>query len=215
MKLFVKIMQLLAYWPFRFVFILFFNLKVKGINNLQKINKSFILASNHVSYFDPMFVGHSLPFKHKYFPLYYMMDDLLYKIIFFARVLGAIPARKGQGLDVSIAPFLNKLKSECVVVMFPEGGIKRKDELQAKRGISYMAAKSGKSIVPIKIDSNLDGSVSILGDKLWRIFLMKKRVTMIFGEPFKIQETIGKIPETENELKKASEEVMKRIKELK
>lgn len=215
MKLFIKIMQLLAYWPFRFIFILFFNLKVKGINNLQKINKSFILASNHVSYLDPIFVGYSLPFKHKYFPLYYMMDDLLYKIIFFVRFLGAIPARKGQGLDVSIAPFLNKLENESIVVMFPEGGIKRKEELKPKRGISYMAAKSGKQIVPIKIDSNLEGSVSVLGDKLWKIFLMKKKVTIIFGEPFKINEIIGKIPLTDDELIETSEKIMKRVNALK
>mgnify|MGYP001592077383 CR=1 FL=1 len=133
MKLFIKIMQLLAYWPFRLAFILFFSFEIKGITNLQKAEKPFILASNHISYLDPIFVGYAMPFKWRYyFPLYYMMDDLIYKIVFFVRFLGAIPARKGQGLDVSIAPFLNKLESECIVVMFPEGGIKKKRNYDQK-----------------------------------------------------------------------------------
>jgi len=211
----IKILQLLTYWPFKFIFVVLFCYKVKGIDNLRKAGSSFILTSNHISYFDPVLVAYSLPFKLKYFPLYYMTDDFLYKILFFYRFIGGIPARKGQGLDVSISPFLKKLENGGIIVIFPEGGIKRKQELRPKRGISYMAAKSGKPIIPIKIDSDLDGSISVFGDKLWRIFLMKKRVTIIFGKPFKIEETIGKTPVTDNELIQASEEVLKRIKELK
>jgi hypothetical protein len=34
---------------------------------------------------------------------------------------------------------------------------------------------------------------------------------MVFGEPFKIEETLGKAPESLSELRKASESVFKRI----
>jgi hypothetical protein len=34
---------------------------------------------------------------------------------------------------------------------------------------------------------------------------------MVFGRPFKIEETIGRIPESLSELRKASEDVLKRI----
>jgi len=216
MRLFVKITQILFYWPFRLFFIFFLHFKIKGLENIKKANSSFILAANHVSYLDPILIPAALPFRFKYFPIYAMMWDFLYNIIFFLRFVGAISVSKGKSLEVSTAPFIKKLTQEERIIIFPEGSIKRKGRpIGARRGISYIAYKTSKYIVPVKIDSNLKGWINIIGDSIINILWRKKKVIVIFGKPFKIEETIGKTPVTDNELRQASEEVLKRIKELK
>ena len=75
-----------------------------------------------------------------------------------------------------------------------------------------MAAKSNKLIVPLKIESNLDGTVSVLGGSVIDLLTGRHWIKMVFGKPFKIDETIGKIPESLSELRKASDGVLKRIK---
>jgi hypothetical protein len=65
--------------------------------------------------------------------------------------------------------------------------------------------------LPLKIESNLDGSVSVLGGKVIDLLAGRHRVRMVFGKPFRIEDTIGKIPESLSELRKASEGVFKRI----
>ncbi len=64
-----------------------------------------------------------------------------------------------------------------------------------------MAAKSNKLIVPLKIESNLDGSVNDLGGSLINLLTGKYWIKMVFGKPFNIEDTIGKKPESLSELR--------------
>ena len=212
-RIFIKILQLSAYWPFLFLFRIFFNFKTEGTANLKKAGNSFILAVNHVSYLDPLSVFIALPFRLKYFPLFYMASDYFYKVIFFYRFIGAIRARMGHDLELSSMAFIKKLAEDERVVIFPEGGIYKGVGIKRRprRGISYVAAKSNKFIVPLKIESNLDGAVSVMGGTIIDLLTGRHWIKMVFGEPFKIEETIGKAPESLSELRRASEDVFKRI----
>ena len=194
-----------------FLFKIFFNFKVSGTENLRKAGGSFILAVNHVSYFDPISVSLAMPFRLKYFPLYYMASDFFYKILFFYRFVGAVRARMGPDLELSGRPLINLLARNERVVIFPEGAINRGTRSRPHRGISYIAAKSDKLIVPLKIESNLDGAVNVLGGKLIDLLTGKHWIKMVFGKPFKVGETISKTPESLSELRKASEIVFERI----
>jgi len=211
---FIKILQLSFYWLLLFLFRIFFNFKVKGADNLKEAGTSFILGVNHVSYLDPVPVFIALPFRLKYIPLFYMADDYFYKLLFFYRFTGAIRARKGRDLELSSRPLIEKLNQGERIVIFPEGGINRNVSIKRRprRGISYVAAKSNKLIVPLKIESNLDCTVSVLGGSVIDLLTGRHWIKMVFGKPFKIDETIGKIPESLSELRKASEGVFKRIK---
>jgi 1-acyl-sn-glycerol-3-phosphate acyltransferase len=213
LRILIKILQLSAYWPFLFLFRIFFNFKAEGTDNLKKAGNSFILAVNHVSYLDPLSVFIALPFRSKYFPLFYMASDYFYKVLFFYRFIGAVRARMGRDLELSSRPFIEKLAQGERVVIFPEGGIYKGVGIKRRprRGISYVAAKSNKFIVPLKIESNFDGTVSVLGGSIIDLLTGKHWVKMVFGKPFKIEDTIGKIPESLSELRKASEGVFKRI----
>ena len=213
LRIFIKILQLSAYWPFLLLYRILFNFKVEGTDNLKEAGDSFILAVNHVSYLDPVSVAIALPFRSKYFPLFYMADEYFYKVLFFYRFTGAVRALKSRDLELSSRPLIDKLDQGERVVIFPEGGINKGVGIKRRprRGISYVAAKSNKLIVPLKIESNLDGAVSVLGGTIIDLLTGRHWVKMVFGNPFKIEETIGKIPESLSELRKASEDVFKRI----
>jgi len=150
----------------------------------------------------------------KYIPLFYMASDFFYKLLFFYRFVGAIRARSGRDLELSSRPLIKKLDQDERVVIFPEGGLNRGVRItrRPRRGISYVAAKSNKLIVPLKIESNLDGAVSVLGGSVIDLLTGRHWIKMVFGKPFKIEETIGKIPESISELRIASEGVFERIK---
>ncbi|MDR4506511.1 MAG: 1-acyl-sn-glycerol-3-phosphate acyltransferase [Candidatus Scalindua sp.] len=210
-RIIIKIIQLSLYWPFLFLFRIFLDFKVEGTHNLLKTDDSFILAVNHISYLDPISVLISLPFRSKYIPIFYVADDYFYKILFFYRFTGGIPVRKSLDLESSGREIINKLDHGERVVIFPEGGIRRGKKIRPRRGISYVAAKSGKLIVPLKIESNLDGTISVLGGTIFDLLTRKYWVKMVFGKPFRIDETIGKIPESLSELRVASKELFQRI----
>lgn len=207
----IKIIQLIAYWPLLLLFKTFFNFKVSGTDNLKEAGDSFIIAVNHVSYLDPISVPLAMPFRFKYFPLFYMAYDYFYDIFFFYRFFGAIRAHAGRDLELSGRPLINLLACGERVVIFPEGAINRGKKIRPHRGISYVAANSNKLILPLRIESNLDGSVSVLGGKVIDLLTRKHRIKMIFGKPFRIEETIGKTPESLSELRRSAEGVFKRI----
>ncbi len=207
----ITLIQLSVYWPFFLLFKILFNFNVRGTDNLKKAGDSFILAVNHVSYLDPISVSLSMPFCLKYIPLFFMAHDHFYDKLFFYRFSGAVRAHEGKDLELSGRPLVNLLTCGERVVIFPEGTINRGTRRRPRRGISYVAAKSDKLILPLKIESNLDGSVNVVGGKVIDLLTGKHRIKMTFGKPFKIEETIGKIPETLSELRKASEGVFRRI----
>jgi hypothetical protein len=66
-------------------------------------------------------------------------------------------------------------------------------------------------IVPLKIESSLDGSVNNVGGNVIDLLTRKHWIKMVIGKPFKIEDTIGKIPESLKELRLASEDILRRI----
>ena len=55
-----------------------------------------------------------------------------------------------------------------------------------------------------------EGSIN-RGGKVIDLLTRKHWIKMVFGKPFKIEETIGKIPENLKELRLASEDILRRI----
>lgn len=140
-----------------------------------------------------------------------MIYDYLYDILFFDRYVGAVRSNEGKDLELSCRQLINILDSGGRVVIYPEGSIKRGVKMRPRRGISYMAAKSNKLIVPLKIESSLDGSINNIGGKVIDLLTRKHWIKMVIDKPFKIEDTIGKIPESLKELRLASENILKRI----
>ena len=124
-----------------------FGVDSEGIENIPK-EGGCLIASNHVSLFDPPLVSIAVNFRQVHF--------IAKKDLFMIPILGKILAGCGcvwvdrsskDGSSVNQA--IDLLKSGRVVGIFPEGTRSKDGKLQrGKLGVSVMALKSGVPIVP-------------------------------------------------------------------
>ncbi len=153
--------------------IISFPLKIRGKENTPQ-QGAFILASNHLSYLDPMTIGGCFPRR-----ISYMAKESLFKNKIFAFILnsvGAFPVKKETGDIGAIKEALKRLKMGCPLVLFPEG-TRISTQKQNYPGVAFIAAKSGVPVVPVCIQ----GSDQVLpsGKK----FLRRRPVSVSFGKP--------------------------------
>ena len=137
----------IGYGFWKIVSFFFFPIKCHGRRNLPK-KGGFILASNHLSYLDPMLIG--LCFSRR---LSYVARDTLFKnkiFKFFLHQVGAFPIKR-QSADVrGIKETLKRIKDGYPIVVFPEG-TRHHDQKKIHGGIGLIAVKSNAPVVPVKI----------------------------------------------------------------
>ena len=154
---------------------LLFRLQAKGVENIPR-RGGFILASNHVSYLDPVVVGVSCPRK-----LNYMARHDLFTIpIFgaFLRQLRSFPVKRGTSDIASIKQGLKYLKQAGGLLVFPEGGRSLDSSLmKPEPGISLIAAKSNVPVIPVFVK----GTEKALSRNARYIRLVK--IYVYFGKP--------------------------------
>lgn len=126
-----------------------FGLTVRGRAHIPR-SQAFILASNHVSYLDPIAVGVACPR-----PLTFMARGSLFKhwlMGWFMRNMGVIPLQHEQGNVVAIRAAVRRLRQGHALAIFPEGGRQISGELsQAKRGVGLIAVMAGVPIIPVLV----------------------------------------------------------------
>ncbi|HYZ15315.1 MAG TPA: lysophospholipid acyltransferase family protein [Candidatus Acidoferrum sp.] len=172
-----------------------FRYRVIGAEKVPKTG-GLLIASNHVSNFDPPILGISVP-RH----LMYMAK----KELFAMPVLGPLITRlnafsvdRQAGGTAALRASLRMLKEGRCVLIFPEGGRNVTGDVREKGGIAFLAAASGVPVVP----------VAIVGTRRLRPF---SRVTVVFGDPIRIvrnREADG------GDLEKGAAEIMQRIRAL-
>ncbi|AJY77191.1 lysophospholipid acyltransferase family protein [Paenibacillus beijingensis] len=141
-----------------------FRLEAKGLENVPS-EGPVILASNHLSNFDPPTVGIKVPRKVHYMAKAELFDvPLLGTLI---RNLGAFPVKRGGVSKDSIRGAIALLKDGGVMGIFPEGTRNSKSE-SGKKGAAMIALRSGATVIPVKVTGTY---------KLFR----KMRVT--YGKP--------------------------------
>ena len=113
-----------------------------------------ILASNHVSYLDPLVVGMAADRRRR--RIRFLAKDELFRkqpLAGFLRAAGQIPVARGTAdaaasLDAAVAALH---RGECVVV-FPEGTISLDLEPMAgKTGTARLAAAAGVAVTPVGV----------------------------------------------------------------
>ncbi len=130
-----------------FLFKIFFNMRFYGCKNVPR-KGPVIIASNHLSYLDPIALGVASPRK-----LNFMAKEELFKNKLFAKLIsnvGAFPLEKDALKDVSaIREAIRRLNQGKAVVIFPEGSRSSTGELQkGSAGLGLIAKKSNCPIVP-------------------------------------------------------------------
>ena len=144
MNLFYRFAQLISWLYFR----IFHRMEVKGLHNIPSTG-SFILASNHTSYFDPPALGCKLPRNLHYFA----RDSLFFwPLGLLIRNLNSIPVNRSQ-LDIAtLKRVLRVLKSGDPLLLFPEGTRSPDGKLGGgKKGIGLLLAKSQSNVLPARV----------------------------------------------------------------
>lgn len=184
-----KIKRILSYawyftwcWACRFFCILFFQPTSFGLSNLPQ-KGGFMVVSNHQSFIDPMF--NATPIHRQ---CCFAARDTLFKIFFFGRFVhsfNAIPIRRGQADLTAMRIFLEKLKDNFGLVLYPEGTRTSNGKIaEIKPGFCLLARRANVSIVPSVIDG---------GYECWprqKHFYRPYKVYVTYGKPIPPQTII-------------------------
>ncbi len=126
-----------------------FKIEVSGTENLP-IENGFILASNHLTELDPLFIA--IRIKRQ---LNFMAKAELFKNKIGGAIikgLGAFPVERGTGDTSAIDKAIDTVKSGNVLAIFPEGTRSKDGELKRfKSGAIVVASQTGADIIPTAI----------------------------------------------------------------
>ncbi len=163
-----------------------------------------IIASNHVAYVDPPFVGAASSRELHYLAKRELFDNGLFG--WLIRKYNAFPVIRGSFDRKAISQAAETLRGNKALLLFPEGTRSRDgDFLEPKLGVGKIALEAGVPVVPAYIANSRD--------LLWT-FLRRKRLVILFGSPI-LKNWLEKIPKNKEGYKRIGEEIMSRIKMLK
>lgn len=159
----------------RVIFSLFFPLRVEGKENVPA-QGGFVIASNHISYLDPMVIPVTCPRR-----IGFVARESLFKVPvvgFIIHHLGAIPIRRGSSDIRALKNSINLLKSGKPMVIFPEGTrIAANRNKRVQPGVGMIVVKAGVAVVPTYIE----GTDRVMPPKAkW---LHRYPVKIIYGKP--------------------------------
>lgn len=156
----------------------------------------FIIASNHQSNLDPLFIG-----LGSNRTIRFMAKDELFKnkiLAFIMRNLGSFPVTRGTGDHSAVDKAIEIVQTGEVLGIFPEGTRSKDGVLKrAKSGIVVVASKTGGDIMPVGIK---------YGKKLF----IRRELTIKYGDLIKSKE-LHIEDNNKNDLKAACKLVMDNI----
>ena len=183
----------------RFIFKVFFKAEVIGVENVPK-EGAVILAANHISNFDPPFLGSFSPR-----PVHYMAKIELFQNKIFAKIISALyafPVERGTADKGAIKTATNILKNNEVLGIFPEGTRSKTGEVgKGEVGVALLASLANAAVVPVA----LRGTNEMFSEN--KTF---PKLTLVFGEPIKFE---GNRKDRE-ELSAFSDKIIDEIKKL-
>jgi 1-acyl-sn-glycerol-3-phosphate acyltransferase len=175
----------------------FFDLKVKGLENLPK-SGGVLVVSNHQSYLDPVILAVRL---HR--PFAYLADAKLFKFGPFAwliRSLNAFPVKQGKGDVGAMKEVIRLLNEGWVLNVFPEGTRTANGELdEVQPGVALMIRRTNVPVVPAIIHGAF---------KSWprhQLLPWPGKVRVMYGPPIDTnglsgREIVGKLQATFTEM---------------
>lgn len=132
----------LVYWFLK----LFFGLSIIGRDAIP-CKGSFILASNHLSNFDPPLLAASCPRQIGFLAKEELFHNRSFR--FYLHRVGAIPLQREKADITAIRLALRILKQKPLLV-FPQG-TRGADFNQSRAGVGFLAKKAGVPVVAAKI----------------------------------------------------------------
>lgn len=176
-------------------------IKTSGQEHFPK-QGGFILATNHISYFDPPLVGSWAPRE-----VYFLAKKELFRPVagWILREVNALPVRRGAVDRKAMQMCLDTIAAGEGLVIFPEGTrIKRGEMLPPKPGIGRIAVRAG---CPIVI-GYLWGS-----DRISQVLIGREQMGIRYGPGLSSEEVLA-YDDDKAGWQALADEVMKRIKLL-
>ncbi|MFN0112184.1 MAG: lysophospholipid acyltransferase family protein [Blastocatellia bacterium] len=157
---------------------LYFRIEFEGVERVPK-SGAMILAPNHVSYFDPLWV--SIPISR---PLRYMTWDKMTRLPLLGPLMlayGSFPVNVDRGDRAALKASLEQLRADGGLMVFPEGARTKSGRLEEfKPGVVRLALDTGAPIVPVTIV----GGYSAFGRHHY--FPRPFKVRVVYHEPIRL-----------------------------
>lgn len=182
---------------------LFFGLVTRGGERVPKTG-GVIIASNHISYFDPPMVGCGVPRE-----MHYMAKEELFKNPVFGAIIrsyNAIPLKRSVGDMAAFRKAVKLIKAGRAVLMFPEGTRSLSGKLlKPKAGVGMIGVMTSAPIVPVHVEGT-----NSLSKAFWR----KRRFRVSCAEPVIPSDYKDDSGDPKEQYQRVTDEVMKRIASL-
>jgi len=181
---------------------LFLRASVSGTQHIPR-QGPFIVACNHISYYDPPIVGSWVPRG-----VYFLAKAELFRfrpIGWLLRTVHARPVRRGVGDRRALDAADQVLRDGYGLVVFPEGTRARHGRfLSPKPGLGKIAIEAGCPIVPACITGS---------DRIGKCLTFRERLRIEFGEPIP-SAWLATFDSNKSSYLSVSQAVMDRIKQL-
>ncbi len=152
-----------------------FRLEVQGREHLPA-DGPFVLAANHVSYFDPPALAAACPRGLRFMARADLFTHPLLGAFMWG--VGVIPLQRGEGDVSALREAVRRLNHGEVVAIFPEGGRQCSGQLgQARRGVGLLAMTARTPVVPALIQGTFQ---ALPPDARWP---SKAKIRVAFGKP--------------------------------
>lgn len=129
---------------------IFYKVEFQGLENVPE-SGGYLLASNHRSNFDPVFLVVKLPHR-----MHFMAKEELFKFKPFGwaiKQLGAFPVSRGKADLSAIDTSVELLNSGKPILIFPEGTRSKTGKpLRPKSGTALVAGRAQIGVLPATID---------------------------------------------------------------
>jgi len=179
-----KISRPITKGAFRLIFRTLSRVKIVGRENIP-YGKPYVVAMNHVSIFDPPFVGAFWPEELEIIGAADVFDKPGQGQVL--KVYGVIPVHRGDYDRALLTKIIRIIKAGFPLLIAPEGGRSHVPAMQrAKSGIAYMVEQTGVPVVPV-------GLVGTTED-FWQKAKRGKRpaLEMRIGKPISLPEITAK-----------------------
>ena len=170
------------------LFIAFYHVKitVEGKENIPNQEETFVVYANHKSNMDPLLIYSALHRRLTAVGKKSLFQNWIMKNI--QLTFGAIALDRDNDREAvkQIIDAINKIKSGVSMIIFPEGGIKTRDDeemVSLRAGAYKLVTKTGATILPISII----GSSEISKRKRYK----RKNVKIIVHKPIRKDEFKG------------------------
>lgn len=181
-------------------YLVYRKMSVKGKENVPK-DGALIIASNHIAFSDPAIIVAHCPRT-----IHFMAKSELFENYFkaaFVRNMNAFPVIRNHSDRKALRYAKDIINKGWVLGIFPEGQrVRKSSPTEAKSGVAYLARVTGADVLPVCLYRAPDD------DGKWH------KITLIYGKVIKNGDLGFEGKNRSEELERASEIIMERIKDL-